>query len=598
MTVGTHVVKLYRNSPPWGSVLNTNAQFSNGLTGWQSAPFEQALGWAVDGWVVQTRGGSVNRAQTDANPLTRLPGDRWYRLRTRVTFPVATNNVGLGLFLGNTVENAWRGAFWAGVANATDVMAPRRNYAAGTWEIQDDVWVPASLSPTHIYAGVTLQAPYRSDTSQGSNRVDYLEVTSLAASDVADISCWVDEVSIRHGRSDTTSQPDPSSATVDLSWDNTEAALPALVEIGASVYVTTTVSGVERPRFVGRVTDVALGWDEAGADTPNTEAAQIAAVGTMADLGRRVVGDTPYPVENDAQRVGRVATAAGMALDLMVSDPGAVNVRARDIDSQAALSVMRETAESAMGMVWQALDGTLRYMDLGHRRNVAVGVELDACDVLVSPTWTRNLDGVVNAVALGYGEGSGGTQARYVATNPSSQTKWGPYAYTKDTELAALADATAIGQLLMVRNYQPIWILSAIPVDVAGLSATNTDRLLSLDVSDLLHLTGLPAIGSAPTDLYMWVEGFTERLGYGTHELELVVSDYCRTSGLVRWDDPTVMTWNTAPAGKTWDESYCVGYPGPGVGRWDDTPTSLRWDQVAPATTWDTWVQPTVSEAA
>jgi hypothetical protein len=415
----------------------------------------------------------------------------------------------------------------------------------------------------------------------------------------ADVSCLVDDVAIRHGRSDTTSQPDPSSATVNLSWDHTEDDLPASAELGATVYVTTTVSGIAWPRFVGRVTDIAMGWDDAGEDTPDRQAAQISCVGTMADLGRRVVGDAPFPAENDAQRVARVATLAGMPLDPFVSDPGAVNVRARDIDSQPALTVMRETAESAMGMVWQALDGSLRYMDQSHRRVVAVGVELDACDVLVTPTWVRNLDGLVNSVAIGYGPGSGGSQPRYVATNPTSQTRWGPYAYTKDTELAALADATVIGDLLMRRNYQPIWILSAIPVDVAGLSATDTERLLSTDLSDILHLTGLPAIGAAPTDLYMWVEGFSETLANGVHDMSLVVSDYCRTSALVRWDDPPTMTWDTSPPGKTWDESYCVGYPtGPGIGRWDDTPTSLRWDQVATSVTWDAWVQPSVAREA
>jgi len=168
--------------------------------------------------------------------------------------------------------------------------------------------------------------------------------------------------------------------------------------------------------------------------------------------------------------------------------------------------------------------------------------------------------------------------------------------FTTDTLLAALADATAMGDLLMRRNYEPVWVLSAIPLSVEDLTDTETDRLLSLDLNDLVHIANLPAIGSAPTDLYGWVEGWTETLSYGVHDMELALSGYCRTSAMVRWDDPTTMTWNTAPAGQTWDQSYCVGYPGPGVGRWDDTPTSLRWDQVLPATTWDTWTQPTAMD--
>lgn len=416
-----------------------------------------------------------------------------------------------------------------------------------------------------------------------------------------DISCLVDQLAIRHGRSDTTAQPEPTSATVDVSWNAAEESLPAALEVGAALKVTTTLAGVTRTRFTGRVTDVTLGWDDAGTDTPTTQQGQVQAVATLADLGRRVVGDTPFPVENDAQRVARVANLVGMPLDPFVSDPGTVAIRARDIDAQPALQVMRGVAESARGILWQAVTGDLRYTDSGHRARVAVGLELDACDVLVTPAWVRNLDGVVNQVTVGYGVGAGsGAQPTVTAANPSSQARWGLYAYSSQTELNAAADAQTVADLLMRRNYQPIWILSAIPVDVAGLSAADTDRLLSLDMSDLVHLTGLPPIGYAPTEVYSWVEGWTETLAYGTHDLELVLSDYCRTSALTRWDDHTTYTWNTVPgaATRTWDQSYCLGYPGPGIGRWDDTPTALRWDQVAPAVTWDTWVQPVLSEAA
>jgi hypothetical protein len=413
-----------------------------------------------------------------------------------------------------------------------------------------------------------------------------------------DLSCWVDELSIRHGRADTTTQPDPSSATVNLSWDAGESPLPDTVGIGAPIYVDTVVAGVARPRFRGRVTDMAVGWDDAGEDTPAAQQGQLSAVGTLSDLGRRIVGDAPFPVENDAQRVARVATLAGMPLDPFVSDPGTVQIRARDIDSQPALAVMRGVAVSASGIVWQSVAGDLRYTDNNHRRNVSVGLELDACDVLVTPTWSRNLDGLTNEVSVGYGVGEGGTQPRYTATNPTSQAQWGRYAYTTDTELAALADAQAMGSLLMRRNYDPVWMLAALPIAVEDLDADDTARLLTLDVSALVHLTGLPAIGNAPTAVYAWVEGWSETLSHGGHAFALVVSDFCRTSPSVRWDDPITYTWNTIPnaATRTWDQALCMGGPLPGNGRWDDTPSAMRWDQVAPAVTWDTWVQPPITE--
>lgn len=415
-----------------------------------------------------------------------------------------------------------------------------------------------------------------------------------------DVTCFLDELAISHGRGDTTSQPDPSAATLNLSWDTREDTLPSVVDVGAQVIITTTLpSGSVRPRFHGRITDVAFGWDDAGEATPYTDQAQLSAVQTLADLGRRVVGAESWPQENDAQRVARIASLAGMPLDLMTSDPGTVAIRPRDVDKQDALALAREVATDARGWLWMGTGGDLRYSDANHRANVAVAITLDACDVLVTPTWLRNLDGIVNDVTIGYGAAS--PQAEFTATNPDSIAKWERYAYKAQTQLATLDDATAIGTLLMRRNYQPAWVLSAIPVDVAALNEADTDTLLSLDMSDLVHLTGLPTIGSAPLDVYLWVEGWSETLTYGGHELLLILSDYCRTSRPVRWDDPGSTTWDTIPqaATRTWDSALCLGGPlGPGVGRWDDTPSALRWDQVAASVTWDTWTQPTTEEAA
>jgi hypothetical protein len=105
------------------------------------------------------------------------------------------------------------------------------------------------------------------------------------------------------------------------------------------------------------------------------------------------------------------------------------------------------------------------------------------------------------------------------------------------TELAALADATAMGQLLLVRNGSPVWIMAALPVDVAELDDARYEALLGLDMHSLVALTGLPAIGAAPTSANLWVEGWKETLTYGTHQMELIVSGYCRTVPPPRWDD-------------------------------------------------------------
>jgi hypothetical protein len=402
----------------------------------------------------------------------------------------------------------------------------------------------------------------------------------------ADVTCLVDEAAIRYGRTDATGQPEASTTTINI--DLTDDVLPAYVEIGAPVEISTTLAGTTYPRFAGTLTDIALAWDDAGTDTPNSGAAMLIATSALANLGRIVVGDAPFPQELDGARVARVLTLAGITPAPGETDPGTVQILPRDIDSTDALTVINDTATSAMGLLWETPDGAILYADSEHRRNAFIDLELDACDVLVTPTWSRNLAGLVNKVSIGYGPPPDeGEQARFIDDNPASIAKFNLYNYTTTTELATLGDAIALAGSLLARNSFPVWVMPDLPVDVAGLDPADTATLLGLTMHSLISLTGLPAIGTAPTTAALWVEGWSERLTHGDHEIEISVSGYCRTAPAPRWEDidPT-LTWNAAAG--TWDEAVCIGPQIPGD-TWGDIPASTRWDAVPAGITWDTW---------
>src|SRR4029077_18544743 len=140
-------------------------------------------------------------------------------------------------------------------------------------------------------------------------------------------------------------------------------------------------------RFTGHVTDISQGSEEAGEYTPDRAGAHVSATGPLADYGRRVVGATPWPQQLDGERVAAVFAAAGLALNPATSDPGTVQILARDVDSQPALEVAQATAVSAGGIVWSTPAGEVRYADANHRRGTTAALTLDACDVLVTPTW-------------------------------------------------------------------------------------------------------------------------------------------------------------------------------------------------------------------
>lgn len=403
---------------------------------------------------------------------------------------------------------------------------------------------------THTVAVYPLDTPGDFDPAYSS---------AFAGGISAVLSCQVDDVSIAHGRADTNSQPAPSSATVNVTMGPAEP-LPAGVEIGALLTVATLVAGATFRRFTGRVTDVSLGWDDAGQDTPDAGVGQIIAVGALADYARRVVGAEPFPQELDGARVARVFALAGATL--AEADPGLYEVIPRDVDAKAALDIAHGVATSARGLVWETRAGTINYADEDHRRDAPLALVLDACDILVTPTWQRNTAGLVNDVTVSYGVApEGGQRPTYEEQNEDSKARFGLYEYSSTVELADRLDVVSAASMLLIQNGAPVWMLQALPIDMGGLPAPETLALLGLDMHALIQVDGLPVTGPTPTTITAWVEGWTETLSWGVHDLELSVSDFCRTNPPPRWDDvPAAMTWDTAdPA--TWDEWACLGPP-------------------------------------
>lgn len=585
--IGTHSVFL--NPDPdgsdWGPVLNANSGFNANVTGWVPWPGANPWTWAAPGKAVAPPAGpGTGLPGLWAGPTLVLPRDpaaTAYRVRIGVTTDRACQ-VLASVRYGPTAAIAGDPSASGGKNVGTYTTIPGAQTITVS-AISPTADIPASLGFVGLYGLYIWQ------TGVGVPQIsfDYMELYSEVA-ETFDISCLVDSISIHYGRDDTDEQPEAATATLDLSLDSADTDLPTGLEIGAELRVVTDTAATTSTRFVGRVTDINLGWEDEGENTPNALVVQVLAASRLADLGRRVVGDVPWAQELDGARVARIMANAGITLDPTYSDPGTVQILARDVDAQAALPLAQEAAKSAVGVVWETRDGQVRYADADHRRGAVAALSLDACDILVTPTWRRTTEGLINRVALAYGVApAGGEQPQWITDAPSSIAAYGRYEYSASTVLAALADAQAMASLLLVRNSSPVWILSELPVDVAGLDEADTVALLSLEMHALLDLTGLPGAGNLPTSYAVWVEGWTETLAYGLHEMTLTVSGYCRTAPPPRWDDvDPAQTWDGSV--RTWDAWACVG-PTPNRGRWADVPASTRWDTVDPAITWNTY---------
>jgi hypothetical protein len=397
------------------------------------------------------------------------------------------------------------------------------------------------------------------------------------------IECQVLSATVHHGRDDASSQPVASTATLEL-----VGPLPPEALIGQRVHLEADLGGTRYTRFDGEVTDLAVGWDSVDITRP-----RLIAVGDLGRLGRRIVGDAPWSQELDGARVSRILTLAGFPPDPLLSDPGTVQVLARDVDRQPALALAQGTAEDGAGMLWQDREGRIRYADALHRRGAQVALELRSCDIGLGVGWEETLEGLVNEAHVRYGLApDGGDQPEVAAHDQGSIDARGTFGASLSTGIATAVDAQKRADVIVARQAVPSWLLGGVEVDLYLFDDAMTAELLELEVHDLVSVTGLPQ-GSPMTSAPLWVEGWRETIegvdGGASWRIAFATSDYCRTSAPPTWNDlPPSLTWATVDRARTWDRSTCLP-PQPSYGRWNDSPSSLRWETVDPAVTWDTW---------
>lgn len=404
-----------------------------------------------------------------------------------------------------------------------------------------------------------------------------------------DLSCDVDDVTIHRGRDDPDNQPEASTATLTM-----PGALPTGVDMGSRVAVDTLLpDGLTwSRRFLGTVTDASATWEAGGPEGVRPQST-ITAAGPLADLGRRVLGDAPWPQESDGDRIARVLLLTDIPVGLL--DPGTVQILARDVDRKSALELAQAVANDAGGILWETRAGDVSYADADHRKSTPVSITLDACDVLVAPMWSRTIAGLVNEATVIYGVATEGSERPvFTAERADSLARYGRYAYSTTTELADLDDASERAAVLVGRSGVPAWNVTALPLDLFILDDQQTHDVLALDMHAIVGIVDLPD-GAPAERATLWVEGWSEHLAWEVHEITLAVSAYCRTSPPPEWDEaPEDMTWQDARDPYTlvpwrWDDASCFGGPPPSTGRWSDVPATVTWDDLATTTYWDTW---------
>lgn len=372
--------------------------------------------------------------------------------------------------------------------------------------------------------------------------------------DLADVEY---NVQITHGRSDIKSTPEPSSAAVTLR---------GATGTGLNIGDTLTIQAYTANRFIGNVTDLTL---EHLDTTPPVPVTRVTAIGYLAKLGTLTTDGTAFTAETVRDRIDDVMTPTGLAyfngadqlLDLAANaDPGI----------QPVQTYLQTLAEWSGGTYFDDTTGRIVFEDYGERGvagnpgiwNNQTGTwsantgawntypasnaapSLPAGAVAWSPSWTKNLQTIVNDIEVEY-DGGG----IYQADDSASIAVHGRRAYKLTTELAVAADATARANQILTAQAQPLWNLGQITVLVDRLSTAQRNAAMDLINGSRVIINGLPAT-SPYTQFQGIVEGWSETYVPGRHILTLSLSDPRASYQVAEWADvDAALEWGQVNTG-------------------------------------------------
>jgi hypothetical protein len=361
---------------------------------------------------------------------------------------------------------------------------------------------------------------------------------------------------IIHGRGKVTDGPTASSATVTIYEPDT---MPAW-QPGDTI----TVRAHNQNRFTGRITDLNL-----SAHTRIGGAFEVTAMGQVATLGHRDVGDVPWPVESPNSRATRILTRAGVPF--LVSDTSTLKVNARDVDRKEALSLIGDLASDTGAAVFDTPDGhvvfqhystraqtwhwylwreapgtwtTAQWQTWADTEEVSPSAPLpllvDGCAILWEPTWVTGSGEVVNSVTVPYGpEVDGGERPTVTAMNPASVARFGRKHVSGPAGLADVGSAMERGGMILDLHSFPHWAIDNVVILLDKLPGVL--EVMGLMCGSRVQLFGMPQ--PAPEyDPVRIVEGWTHTLTVASDTLTLRLSDPAHSYAGITWSVFAPMT--------------------------------------------------------
>lgn len=389
----------------------------------------------------------------------------------------------------------------------------------------------------------------------------------------------VGEVTISRGRNTVYDQPNAGSATVELidvgaltrfsvgvdieismlfpaiEWELLEDSWDGLTNKWEGIF-GPLVPGFIQPVFTGTVSDWSA--DAIKAQDQPIMRYSVQAVGPLALLNVRNIFFAGRQAEDDGERVEQILTAAlGSAVDPTIIDEGVFGLGELDADDKGfdALGLLRETAVSAQGVIFETQDGRIGYQNADARFDETDFLEIPFGEVTVGGlTVSSALGDVTNVVTVEFDGGA------VTVSDQVSIDRFGERDFSVTTTLVNEAAALGFASAFLQRHSTPSVSLGAL-----GFNLRNMDKDIRLSVLESNVNRGLLLTGVPPRVGFRNFEGFIEgieiRMTQFEAELTVLVSDSVLSTGDMRWlVVPPAVTWETVePAGLVWNDSRVIG---------------------------------------
>ncbi len=386
------------------------------------------------------------------------------------------------------------------------------------------------------------------DATKGQlNDADY----PLGGDILQDLTDRVRSVQISRGRSRELDRYSTGQATIlldnrDRAFDPLNVASPYIGQIVPRKAVDIATGGFHR--LVGNVQDWALAFDVSQADAT----AAVSAVDGFAVLARQTLDSIAFGTATTSDRVTGVLDAAGVSWPAGRRDieSGGVSLAAGTADANA-LTYLQQVETVEAGDLFMSRDGALTFRT---RSTTYTDTAYDAATAYDSlstpysypvPTATTDLvftdeadDGSGTycpyvGIALEIGTDllynqvtvTRGTAAAITVDDNDSQATYGVATLSVDGALLVDdAAGTALANHLLAKYREPVVRVSELTVELAGLPSGVVDRVLALDLNDVVPVRFQPMGTGARIERTSIVEGIADDIRPDRHRITFRLS--------------------------------------------------------------------------